>query len=142
MKTNHFLQFISNKHKIPFETINKAPKLTIGYVLPLLLRNNQMWERSASIRWISITFLPWESHLIVRQKHKNKARTTTTNLYSILLIFFMKRLIVSRTGLTTQDMYFLKKRYLDLFLIKKDRFSKFQGTSQEINSRRSQVLRD
>jgi len=55
-KLNMFLQFISNKHKIPLEIHSKPPKLQIGYVALPLFRKNQTSARFTSISWTQTHF--------------------------------------------------------------------------------------
>ena len=38
IKPNYFLQFISSKHKIPIEVINKTPKTQVGYVRSVFMQ--------------------------------------------------------------------------------------------------------
>lgn len=68
IKANHFLQFISTKHKIPLETLNKAPKLQIGYVIFNLFRKRPTSGRSPNIRSTLITFPPSDSTSTTRTK--------------------------------------------------------------------------
>ena len=49
IKTHSFLEFISNKHKVPIEVLTRTPKLQSGYVSSLPLSAKQTSIASENI---------------------------------------------------------------------------------------------
>lgn len=127
VKTNAFLQFISNKHKIPLSIITKAPKLQVGYVTPSPFRKKQMSARFTSTRSTSPACLPWDSSSISKIRTKMQMKKSKSKDLSTLQIFLVRERIVSQRCLRGNNTFFLRRKFHLLWVRTKGRSSRCLG---------------